>query len=241
MNKINLIFDLDETLVQLGKENFEDKGIKIKDNKYLFIRPYCKELLDFSFKKYDISFWTSGSPKYCIKILNIILSSKQRKKTKIIICKYKKQFLELKSGKIYKSIKYYQDDIVISNYVKSLNLLWNLTDFNSRFSIFNTLIIDDNLFLEKINPRNYIKITPWCRYIQCDNSLLRLKCWLQQNYKILNILKSKKKKLLLLNIINNLEISDCLKNKLGKENTDDIEKGNGYKCRDNLINLGKID
>ena len=24
-------------------------------------------------------------------------------------------------------------------------------------------------------------------------------------------------------------------------NTDDIEKGNGYKCRDNLINLGKID
>ena len=68
MGKINLIFDLDETLVQLGKENFEDKGIKIKDNKYLFIRPYCKELLDFSFKKYDISFWTSGSPKYCIKI-----------------------------------------------------------------------------------------------------------------------------------------------------------------------------
>mgnify|MGYP001238252344 CR=1 FL=1 len=240
MGKINLIFDIDETLVQMGKENYKQKGILIKDNKYLFIRPYCKELLELSFKKYDVSFWTSGSPKYCSKILTIILTSYQRKKTKIVICKYKKQFLELKTGKLYKSIKYYHDEKVISHYVKSLNLLWNLKDFNKRFSIYNTLIIDDNLFLEKINPRNYIKISPWCRYIQCDNSLLRLKDWLEKNNKILNKLNKLKQKLLLLNVINNLEINDCLKNKIGEENSNIIEEGNSYKCRENLI-LSKID
>lgn len=233
--KVNLIFDLDETLVQMGKENYNNSGIKIKDNKYLFIRPYCKSLLDFCFKKYNVSFWTSGSPKYCHRILKIILTEKQFKSTKIIICKYKKQFLELKTNKIYPTIKYYLDDEVISNYVKSLNLLWNIEDFNKNFSIYNTLLIDDNLFLEKINPRNYIKISPWCRYLDCDNSLLRLKLWLEENHKLLNTLRKKKKKLILLNIINYPELSDCMKNKLGVKNTKEIESGNGYKCRDNLI------
>ena len=45
--KINLIFDLDETLVQLGEANYNNKGIKLKDNKFIFLRPYCKELLNF--------------------------------------------------------------------------------------------------------------------------------------------------------------------------------------------------
>ena len=72
--RINLIFDLDETLVQMGKENYNNKGIRIKFNKYIFIRPYCKELLKLSYKKFNVSFWTSGSPKYCSKILSIISS-----------------------------------------------------------------------------------------------------------------------------------------------------------------------
>ena len=114
-SKINLIFDLDETLVQMGKENFNQKGIRIKENKYLFIRPYCQDLLDFCFKEYHVSFWTSGSPKYCAKILSILLNESQIKKTKIIICKYKKKFLELKSSKVYEPIKYYLDDEVISH------------------------------------------------------------------------------------------------------------------------------
>ena len=84
--KINLIFDLDETLVQMGKENFNNEGIHIKNNKFLFIRPGCKELLDYCFKKYQVSFWTSGSPKYCHRILSIILTKNQIKKTKVIIC-----------------------------------------------------------------------------------------------------------------------------------------------------------
>ena len=90
--KINLIFDLDETLVQLGEANHNNKGIQLKENKFLFIRPYCKELLNFCFKKFRVSFWTSGSPRYCKKILTIILSPEQLKKTKIIICKYENKF-----------------------------------------------------------------------------------------------------------------------------------------------------
>ena len=35
--RINLIFDLDETLVQMGKENIADKGIHMKHNKYSVI------------------------------------------------------------------------------------------------------------------------------------------------------------------------------------------------------------
>ena len=233
-SKINLIFDLDETLVQLGKQNYNNKGILIKDNKYLFIRPYCLELLKLCYKKYNVSFWTSGSPKYCSRILSIILTPNQLKKTKIIICKYKKHFLELKTKRTYPTIKYYLDNEVISHYVKSLNLLWNIEDFNKIFSIYNTLLIDDNLFLEKINPRNYIRITPWCRYLSEDTSLLRLKYWFINHHKTLNRLRKKKKKLLLINIVNFPELSDCLKGKLGS-NTDIIMKGNNYRCRDNLI------
>ena len=233
--RINLIFDLDETLVQMGKENYNNKGIRIKFNKYIFIRPYCKELLKLSYKKFNVSFWTSGSPKYCSKILSIILTDSQLKKTKIIICKYNKEFLELKTGKIYKPIKYYLDEEVISHYVKSLNLLWNIEDFNNRFSIYNTLLVDDNFFLEKINPRNYIKISPWCRYMEYENSLLILKEWLDQNNKLLKILMKQKKKLMLLYIISNPKVSDCLKNKIGIDNTNEIESGNSYKCRENLL------
>jgi len=234
-SKINLIFDLDETLVQMGKENFNDKGIHIKNNKYLFIRPGCKELLDFCFKKYQVSFWTSGSPKYCHKILSIILTRKQIKKTKIIICKYKRQFLELKTGNIYQPIKYYLDDEVISHYVKSLNLLWNIEEFNKTFSIYNTLIIDDNFFLEKINPSNYIKITPWCRYSVGDNSLYRLELWLKDNIKILNNLRKNKKKLLLLSLVNHFELNDCFKEQMESDVIEEVEGGNSYKCREDLL------
>ena len=62
--KINVIFDLDETLVQMGEENYNNQGIHIKQNKFLFIRPYCKELIDYCYKNFRVSFWTSGSAKY---------------------------------------------------------------------------------------------------------------------------------------------------------------------------------
>ena len=233
--KINLIFDLDETLVQMGKEDYDNKGIYLKKNKYLFIRPGCYELLDFCFKNYRVSFWTSGSPKYCHTILSIILTKKQIEKTKVIICKHKKNFLELKTGKTYQPIKYYLDNEVVSHYVKSLNLLWNLEDFNKTFSIHNTLIIDDNFFLEKINPSNYIKITPWCRYSDGDNSLFRLCDWLKENKKLLMKLKKSKKKLLLLSIINHQKLSDCVKKSMNTRDIEDIEDGNSYRCRENLI------
>jgi hypothetical protein len=231
--KINLIFDLDETLVQLGEENYNNKGIFIKNNKFLFIRPYCKELLNYCYKNYRVSFWTSGSAKYCKKILTTILDRKQLRKTKIIICKHENKFLELKTTKIYQPIKYYLDDTVVSSYVKSLNLLWNLEEFNKKFKILNTLIIDDNFFLEKINPQNYIKITAWCRYMKYDNALERLRLWLNDNKSLLLKLSKKKKKLLLLNLISNPEFDKAMLLTLG-ENIDSILKSS-YNCRENLI------
>ncbi len=231
--KINLIFDLDETLVQLGEANYNNKGIQLKENKFLFIRPYCKELLDFCFKKFRVSFWTSGSPRYCKKILTIILSPEQLKKTKIIICKYENKFLELRSKKIYQPIKYYLDDTVISGYVKSLNLLWTVEEFNNKFDIYNTLIIDDNFFLEKINPMNYIRIGAWCRYMKYDNALDRLRLWLKDNKELLMKLKKKKKKLILLNILNDYEFDNQMKKQLGAENMELIMESS-YNCRQNL-------
>ncbi len=231
--KINLIFDLDETLVQLGEENYNNKGIRIKNNKYLFIRPYCKELLDYCYKNYRVSFWTSGSAKYCKKILTTILDRKQLKNTKIIICKHENKFLELKTTKIYQPIKYYLDDTVVSSYVKSLNLLWTLEEFNKKFKIHNTLIIDDNFFLEKINPQNYIKIAAWCRYMKYDNALERLTLWLNENKLLLLKLSKKKKKLLVLNLISNPEFDKEMLLSLG-ENIDSALESS-YNCRKNLI------
>lgn len=231
--KINIIFDLDETLVQLGEENYNNQGIHIKQNKFLFIRPYCKELIDYCYKNFRVSFWTSGSAKYCKKILTTILNRKQLMKTEIIICKYENKFLELKTRKIYEPIKYYLDNKVVSGYVKSLNLLWTLEEFNKKFKIYNTLIVDDNFFLEKINPKNYIKITAWCRYMKYDNALYRLMIWLRSNKKILLKLCKKKKKLLLLNLVSNPEFDNQMIESLG-QNMELIMESN-YNCRKNLI------
>ena len=154
-------------------------------------------------------------------------------KTKIIICKYDNKFLELRSKKIYEPIKYYLDDTVISGYVKSLNLLWTVEEFNSKFNIYNTLIIDDNFFLEKINPMNYIRISAWCRYMKYDNALDRLKIWLDENRKLLLKLKKKKKKLIMLHILNNHEFDDEMVRQLGAENMELIMESS-YNCRQNL-------
>ena len=228
-NKINLIFDLDETLIQMGNDNHQNLGINIKNNKYVFLRPYCKELLDYCFTNYIVSFWTSSSYKYCKIILDIILTPKQYQKTKIIICKSNNYYYEIKNNSKYKTIKYYKDDKLVSDYVKSLNLLWNKNEFSCDFNSFNTLLIDDNFFLEKINPNNFIKITPWCRYLQQDNSLLRLKYCLEQNKETLGKLSKMKKKLFTFNILNNdnYEYLDNLDiNKIKKSK---------YNCRENLI------
>lgn len=228
-SKINLIFDLDETLVQMGNDNHKNLGINVKNNKYVFLRPYCEELLDFCFTNYIVSFWTSGSYKYCKKILDIILTPKQYQQTKLILCKNHNFYFEVKSNKKYKVIKYYKDDELVSDYVKSLNLLWNKKEFSCDFNIYNTLLIDDNFFLEKINPNNFIKITPWCRYIQDDSSLLRLKYCLEQNKETLGKLSKMKKKLFTFNILNNdnyklLEGIDINEIKQSK-----------YNCRKNLV------
>ncbi len=228
--KINLIFDLDETLVQMGNTNHNNLGFFIKNNKYVFLRPYCRELLKYCFNNYIISFWTSGSYKYCKIILDIILTPKQYQQTKIIICKSNDYYYEIKNNNKYKTIKYYKDDTLISDYVKSLNLLWNKKEFSCDFDSFNTLLIDDNFFLEKINPDNFIKITPWCRYLHEDNSLLRLKYCLKQNKETLGKLSKMKKKLFTFNILNNDNYNYLDKN----IDIDEIKKSN-YNCRKNLI------
>tara|TARA_Y100001935_G_scaffold216605_1_gene188411 strand:- start:153 stop:494 length:342 start_codon:yes stop_codon:yes gene_type:complete len=107
-------------------------------------------------------------------------------------------------------------------------------EFNNKFDIYNTLIIDDNFFLEKINPMNYIRINAWCRYMKYDNALDRLKLWLEENKKLLLKLKKKKKKLILLNILNNNEFDVQMKKQLGQENMELIMESS-YNCRQNLV------
>jgi hypothetical protein len=186
-NLLNIIFDLDETLVQTLDINFtENKNfiienpnisnmsiLNIPDNNrttLLYIRPYFLKLIEFCFRHFNVSFWTAGTSNYCNSIINILLTEEQKQKTKAIIARVAnedRKIIDLKSGKIY----------CIYNYTepKPLNFLWNNEDFSSNFNKKNTIIIDNSYNVTKSYSYNSILVESYCRLNDEDDILLILK------------------------------------------------------------------
>ena len=74
-NKINIIFDVDETLIHTVYDdwitiNKETKHI-ITNNRLTLIRDYCSDLLDFCFKHFNVGFWSTGTPKHILPIIKM--------------------------------------------------------------------------------------------------------------------------------------------------------------------------
>tara|TARA_B100001093_G_C26838865_1_gene1019614 strand:- start:2335 stop:2928 length:594 start_codon:yes stop_codon:yes gene_type:complete len=160
--KINLILDIDETIVKtivpshnnlnlLDKEGV--KQISIFNKKYLvFFRPNLENFIDFCFNNFNIGFWTAGSSIYCNIILKIILSDEQYKNCSIIFARDDNNYVNLKTNKVYSNVT---DKNSIR---KPLSLLWSEEVFKEIFNKENTIIIDDNPNIKIDNPNNSILI-----------------------------------------------------------------------------------
>ena len=186
-NFLNIIFDLDETLIQTLDINFsENKNyvienptisnmsiINIPENNrttFLYIRPYFLKLIEFCFRHFNVSFWTAGTSQYCNSIINVLLSEDQKLKTKAIIARVaneNRKIVNIKTGKKYS----------INNYVeqKPLCFLWEHEDFKNIFNNQNTLIVDNSQNVTKHYPYNSIFVESYCRLNEEDEILLSLK------------------------------------------------------------------
>jgi len=186
--KLNIIFDLDETLIQtpdidlgnnksniLNFPNIANVGIissgEMKTITYL--RPYLKELLDYCYENFNVGFWTAANYYYCIEVLKIILTEEQYDKTKVILARLDyENIIEIKQN-----IKYTNENLNILNF-KPMELLFNNYS-NLNFKIDNTVLIDDNMSVCEYNKFNTIKINKFNRFNINDNALLQLLEWLK--------------------------------------------------------------
>lgn len=163
MNKINLILDIDDTLIKtvaINKETIitkqEFNNIKIiKLPNFLgmvYIRPYLLNFLKFCFSYFNISFWTSGNSLYCREILKLILTNEQYEKTNLILARDNNNYVDIKTNIIYRNVIY--NDIIL----KPLDLLFNDKNHSKIFNRKNTLIIDNNKQISNSNFSNSILI-----------------------------------------------------------------------------------
>lgn len=155
-NKINLILDLDETLIHTIKSNES----KLKDDKKIYLnlpnffgivylRKYLSEFLSYCYNNFNVSFWTSSNSLYCKEILKIILNEDQIKKTKGIFISEESSVINLKTNKIYKNI---------NSRLKPLSILWEDKELSKLFNQYNTLLIDNDPNIVKFNLNNSIQI-----------------------------------------------------------------------------------
>ena len=157
--KINILLDLDQTLIWAGtdKEYIPEKDPKLKkkarkfpninmDNFYtVFERPGLQNFLDFLFKNFNVSVWTAASKDYALFVIKNIIYKKDRDNRQL--------------DWIFFS---YHCDISKKDKdgTKDLKMLWEdykLPDFMKK----NTYIIDDYDEVYDTQPENCIAIAPF--------------------------------------------------------------------------------
>jgi hypothetical protein len=186
MNKVNLILDLDETLINTFQFNFFDNEISnldCSDNStvgiinlpnYLaivFLRPHLINFLKFCFDNFNVGFWTAGSTTYCKEILKLILTEEQFDASILILAKEESCYINLKNNKIFYCIDSKET-------VKDLKFIWEDDDLSELCKRENTIIIDDNKKILFQNPDNSVLIPQYLRTNKNDNILCRLGNWL---------------------------------------------------------------
>lgn len=194
-NKINIIFDIDDTLVHTEyNKTYHDKYIRLNNeiqyiitNKSLtFIRDYTYDLLNYCFNYFNVGFWSTGTEKHILPIIKKLIPNKNDyNKINLLLCRHRYN----PQNTIYKNIltkkKYKISDY---NYypIKPLDLLFENPDFKKKFNKNNTILIDDSAFHVSINPNNSIFIPTFC-YQHNDNILFELLIFLDKNKNKKNI------------------------------------------------------
>ena len=108
--KMNLILDLDDTLINTFNFNFyNNKNIEIdciNDSTIsilqlpnflglVYIRPHLFNFLEYIFTSFNISIWTASNTIYCREILKIILSESQFNEIIVILARDNNNYVEI--------------------------------------------------------------------------------------------------------------------------------------------------
>ena len=197
--KINIIFDMDETLlkaipVSLIKylnidKNTEYKVIKSKkyDFKIICIRNYFLFLMKFCLEKFNVGIWSNGSlvhvencikeilPKELFNKLNIFIFRKSMNESKIT-------YQDLKNNKKFDLFKYNKRAI------KNLNYLFEDKFYSKIFKPSNTLLLDDLETHSAVCPKNTVYLPKYCP-AKNDDYLFQLYKWLDSIKNTKNIQK----------------------------------------------------
>ena len=155
MGRINIVLDLDNTLVssisfkELKKiKNMDKRRLKYKDmDEYyrIYYRPFLKEFLEYVFKNFDVTIWTAASRDYASFILdNIILNENDKKHKK---GKKKLKMFLFDQNCDQSQILYDQDS------PKDLRYLYNFPGYHQC----NTIIVDDLLEVYNANKNKTIR------------------------------------------------------------------------------------
>jgi TFIIF-interacting CTD phosphatase-like protein len=151
VKKLNIILDLDQTLICSEElKGFKPDSVKMKlfhhekmDNTYItFARPHLQEFLDFLFKNFRVSIWTAATKSYALFIIN--------------------KFIKKPGRNIDFVFFSYHCDLSTSSGrgLKGLDMLWDMFKLQG-YSKDNTIIIDDNYDVKKIQVCNCYHIKPF--------------------------------------------------------------------------------
>lgn len=151
--KMNLILDLDETLISAEiTEEFNFKKYKNKSQKFkfksmdgfyiIFERPHLQSFLDFVFENFNVSVWTAASKDYALFIINKFIQTKKRKLDYIFFSYHCNVSKKLKNG------------------TKDLSILWDLYKIPG-YNAKNTFILDDYDEVYKTQKNNCIIAKPF--------------------------------------------------------------------------------
>jgi TFIIF-interacting CTD phosphatase-like protein len=154
--KNNLILDLDDTLIHTESVKSIDN---LNENNHIILpnfigkvhfRKYLKEFLDFCYKNFNVSIWTSSNSLYCKEILKLILNEEQYNKTKLILISEDDKIINLKTNRIYKND--------YSRW-KPLNFIFEDSELSLYFKKENTILLDNEDFIKKFNKENTLLIS----------------------------------------------------------------------------------
>lgn len=157
MSKINLVLDLDNTLIssisnrelkQMKNINSRKLEYKDMDSYYrVFYRPHLKEFLEYAFTNFHVTVWTAASRDYAAFIIDNILLDNNSKKQYTIAPK-KQLRLFLYDDNCDQSQELYNKDSP-----KDLRYLYNFTGYHPC----NTIIMDDLYEVYQANPKQTLR------------------------------------------------------------------------------------
>lgn len=150
---MNIILDLDNTLISSLSPSEEKKSHRKKINKFtwenmdgsykVFQRPDLQEFLDYLFNHFKVSVWTAASKSYALFIIDKFILTKPDRTLEYIFFSHHCRESKRKA-----------------NTQKKLDLLWdhyNLPEFTKT----NTYIIDDHPEVHSNQPDRCIQVVPF--------------------------------------------------------------------------------